>query len=451
MKTHKNFYLSALFLALPNIIQQLMTNFSQMVDNIMVGSLQEIAIAGVTISNQIFFVFLVVLLGFGATGGIFIAQYRGINDNERITEVFRVTLLFSVGLGIVFFLAMQFFPQLVLHVFAKDQATIDSALSFIQYIKYTFLIFPVSIAIASSYRFIGYVKLPMYVSIITVLITIILNYGLIYGNFGLPAMGVPGAGLGTLIARIIEISIYLILTKKLTSPIKVTIRETFKFEIAILKSFIKKGYLLVTNEFMWALSIQLLTVIYTKRVSDNIAAMSIANVLTNMIFIGMGGLSVAIAITVGKHLGQGKFAEAKQDAQKLIKLGTFLGIVLGAIVLGASFFVTMLYNVNPETLNTARIIILISAIFSGLYYLNSSYFFIIRSGGDTRSVLIMDSGFNWVVILPIALIMGLFIPIMSLHFFLVQLLNFLKLAICIRMYKKDNWLINLTIREENQS
>ena len=450
MKVEKKFYLSALLLALPNIVQQLVTNFSQMVDNIMVGSLQEVAIAGVTISNQIFFVFLVVLLGFGATGGIFIAQYRGVNNDEKITEVFRITLLFSFGLGIIFFLALQFFPEVVFHIFAKDQETIASALSFMQYIKYTFLLFPISVAIASAYRFIGMVKIPMYVSIITVIITILLNYTLIYGNFGFPALGVPGAGIGTLIARIIELSIYLVLTKKLFTPVKVSITKAFCIELAVLKSFINKGYGLVTNEFMWALSIQLLTVVYTKRISDNIAAMSIANVLTNMIFIGMGGLSVAIAIIVGKSLGQGKFEKAKQDAHKLIKLGTILGIVLGIVVLIASFFVTMLYDVSPETLQAARIVILISTIFSGLYYLNSSYFFIIRAGGDTKSVLIMDSGFNWVIILPLALIIGQFISIMYLHFLIVQLLNFFKLAICHRMYKKDNWLINLTIKEEKQ-
>ena len=450
MKIRKEFYLSALFLALPNIIQQLVTNFSQMVDNVMVGSLQEVAIAGVTITNQIFFIFLVVLLGFGATGGIFISQYRGIKNDEKVTEVFRVILLFSLGLGVIFFLIMHFTPELVLQIFAKDPATIDSALSYIQYIKYTFLIFPISMAIAASYRYISLVKIPMYISIITVIISMSLNYVLIYGHFGFPALGVPGAAIGTLIARIVELLIFLILTRKLDTPIKITLKKMFSFELYILKNFINKGYGLITNEFMWALSIQILTVIYTQRISENIAAMSIANVMMNMVFIGMGGMSVAISIIIGDHLGQGKFEKAKEDAKKLIKLGAVLGIALGLVVLGASFFITMLYDVNPDTLRTARIIILITTFFSGVYYLNACIFFIIRAGGDTKGVLIMDSGFNWVVFLPLAFIIGKFIPVMYIHYLVVQFINLIKFATARYMYKKYNWLNNLTVQPEEK-
>ena len=450
MKSRKHFYITALMLALPNIIQQLVTNFSQMVDNIMVGRLQEIAIAGVTITNQIFFIFMIVLLGLGATGGIFISQYRGARNDEKITEVFRVVILFAVLVGIIFFLMLTFMPEVILGIFARDQATIDSALSYLQYIKYTFLIFPISMAIAASYRYISLVKIPMYVSMVTVVISMSLNYVLIYGHFGFPALGVPGAGIATLVARLVEVTIYIILTFKLVTPIRLSIKKAFTFESYVIKEYVKKGIGLVTNEFFWAFGLQMTIVIFTSRISDNIAAMSIAGVMTNLLFIGMGGMSVAVSIILGNSLGQGKFEQAKEDSKKLLKLCTLVGLTLGISVLIASYFITMLYDISPETLTTARLIILATTVFSWLYYLNAGLFFAIRTGGDTKSVLIMDSGFMWLVVIPGALIIGKFVPFMALHYFLVQLIDLLKLALARHMYKRDNWLNNLTINPKRE-
>ena len=442
---NKAFYLSALMLALPNIIQQLVTNFSQMVDNIMVGKLQEIAIAGVTITNQIFFIFMVVILGLCATGGIFISQYRGVKNDEKVTEVFRVVMIFAVSIGIIFFLVMHFMPEKVLYIFAKDQATIDSALSYVDFIKYTFLIFPISMAVGACYRYCSLVKIPMYVSIVTVAISIFLNYLLIYGNWGFPALGVSGAAIATFIARIVEVTIFIVLTIKLDTPIKINLAKTFAFEKRLIKDFVNKGYGLVANEFFWSFGLQATTVVYTSRISENIAAMSIANVLMNMIFIGMGGMSVAIAIIIGNSLGQGKFEQAKKDANKLLKLCAVVGISLGAIVLASSYFVTMLYDVSSETIFSARLIILFACLFSWLYYLNAGHFFILRAGGDTRSVLIMDSGFMWLIVIPIAFLIGQFGFIMPIHYLLVQFIDFFKLILARYRYHKDAWLMNLTI------
>ncbi|MDL2211471.1 MATE family efflux transporter [Erysipelotrichaceae bacterium OttesenSCG-928-M19] len=448
MNLKKSFYYTAFFLALPNIIQQLVTNLSQMVDNLMVGRLQEIAIAGVTITNQIFFIFTVVMLGLTAAGGIFITQYKGARNDEKVTEVFRVVLLFSLGLGVLFFLAMHFTPETFLRIFAKDQVVIESALSYVQYIKYTFLIYPISLAIGASYRFCGLVKVPMYVAILSVIVNIIFNYCLIYGNFGFPALGVPGAAIATLIARVVELVILLYLTRRLETPIKVHLSKIFSFEKYVLTDFINKGYGLILNEFFWSFGMQVVVIVYTSKISENIAAMSIANVMTNLIFVGMSGMSVAISIIVGNSLGQGKFEQAKKDSRKLLKLSASVGLFLGITVIVVSYFITMLYDIAPETLQTARLVIVAAACFSWLYYLNVAYFYTLRVGGDTKSVLIMDSGFVWAVMIPVALLIGQLHLYLPLHYFLVQFFDLIKLAVARVRYRKGNWLINLTIHEE---
>ena len=214
---------------------------------------------------------------------------------------------------------------------------------------------------------------------------------------------------------------------------------------AYFKNFIDKATGLVTNEFLWALGIQVTSIIYTQRITENVAALSISSVLTNLIFIGMGGMSIAISIIVGNYLGQNKFKQAKEDSKKLIKMSSLVGMFLGVVILGFSLIITQFYQVSDQTITTARTMILVSAAFSGLYYLNASIFFTLRAGGDTRSVLIMDSGFIWGIMVPVAFIIGQFSLYMPLHFFLVQLLDFIKLWIARKRYRKNTWLNNLTI------
>ena len=304
MKEKKHYYLYVLSLALPNIIQQLITNISQLVDNLMVGRLNEIAIASVSITNQIFFIFTIVLLGLGATGGIFITQYRGARNEEKVSEVYRIILLFNIAVGLLFFILMSFFPVEVYSLFVKDMATINSALDYIAFIKYTFLIYPISIAIGTSFRYYGLVKISMYVVMLSAAVNVVFNYLLIYGNFGFPALGVYGAGMATFISRIVEVGVFIVLTYRLSTPIFTKVRQIFNFEKHIFKNFIDKATGLVTNEFLWALGIQVTSIIYTQRITENVAALSISSVLTNLIFIGMGGMSIAISIIVGNILSR---------------------------------------------------------------------------------------------------------------------------------------------------
>lgn len=444
MTMKKSLWVRTLVLAVPSIIQNLMTNLAQMADILMVGQLQEAAIAGVTITNQIFFIFTIVQFGIGGTAGIYLTQYHGAGNKEKMNEVFRLSLIFSMGVGVLFYVLMHFFPEWLFNLFAYEPVVIADAMEYLHYIQYTFLILPIALTITNGFRFSGYVRLPMYLSIGTVVVGVLLNYGFIHGNFGLPALGVLGAGFATLLTRILEALVAVILTFILDTPIKMKLLQLFKLSKELLVDFIKKGYGLVLNEFFWAFGIQALTVIYTQRVSANIAALSIAQTLGNLIFVGMGGMSVAFSIILGEQLGTDQFEEAKATARKMLRISAVIGLVFGAIVFLLSFPIFTLYDVAPSTIATARYLLLINAIFSWQYYMNAGLYFTLRSGGDTRSVVLVDSGFNWVVMMPIAFILGRFGLWLPLHFLLVQLLEFLKFYVGVRQVRKGTWLKNLT-------
>jgi len=289
--------------------------------------------------------------------------------------------------------------------------------------------------------------LPLYISLVTVALNVVLNYLFIFGNGGFATMGVVGAGLATLIARILEAVIYIAMTFILRTDIKTLPTQVFSFEKELLVNFVKKGYGLVANEFFWSLGMQTLAVLYTKRISENIAAMSISNAIGNMIFVGMGGMSVAISIILGKHLGQGKFQEAKNDARKLRKYTSLTGLFLGVCVFLLSFLLFNFYDVAPQTLMNARYLLAITASFSFLFYLNASYFFILRAGGDTKSVLFMDAGFVWLVVIPSAFLVGRTSVVLPVHVLLINFLEFAKYLIARWLCNKDTWLRNLTVSE----
>ena len=440
----KKYIIGVLLLALPNILQNLVTNMAALIDNLMVGGLQEHAIAGVTITNQVVFVFTIVLFGIGGTAGIFIPQFNGIGNTKKVTEAFKVSLVFSVIFAVAFFIVMFFIPEFILGFFATDPATIAEAMSYLRFIRYTFLLLPISLAIGSGFRFIGHVKIPMYLAIVTVVINTTLNFGLIHGNLGLPALGVQGAALGTLIARGVELVIFVLLTIYIKSPIKLQLRSFFTLEKSMFKMFVEKGYGMVANEFFWAFGMQVVSIIYTMRLSENIAAMSIASTFSKMMFVGMGGISVVFSIYLGEHLAKNQFDSAKRDARRLKAISVVMGLTLGITVFIAALFLTDFFDVAPETLRTGMTILLINVVFSWVYYLNTSYFFILRSGGDTKGVLIIDSFFTWCIMIPAAFLIGRFGLILPIHFLLVQMFEFVKLGLAHRRYRKNEWLNNLT-------
>lgn len=440
----REFIKMALLIALPNIAQQLVINISQMVDNIMIGRLNETAIAGVTIMNELYFVFTVLILGLCATGGIYIAQYKGAALNDKITEVFRIITLGAIVFGILFFCLVTLFPYQIFGIFTKDLKTVEAALTFASVLKFTFLIYPITLVIGASLRFYGYVRVAMYTSITATIINIIGNYGLIYGRLGLPCLEIMGAGIATLSARVLEVIIIIIIMTRLKTPIMLQPLKLFNFSFGLVKEIIKKGVPLLTNDFLWSFGIQALIIIYTFRETNNIAAMSIASIIGNLVFIGMGGMATAIAIIIGDSLGKSNFEQALKDSRILIKLGSLAGLGLGIIMLTISFFVTMIYNVSPATMAMARQCIFVYTCFSWLYYLNGCFFFVLRAGGDTKGALLMDSLYTWVVAIPIALLLSLCHLYMPLFFFSLQFVDFIKLYIAHRRYRQKYWLVNLT-------
>lgn len=441
----KKFYIMALSLGIPSMLQLLAKQFANLADNIMVGGLNVYAIAGVSIINQLHFIFGLSLFGIASTASIFTPQFRANNNEKKITEVFLISLLFMVPVGIIFFVLLKLNPTLILQLFTSDAQTLHYAQIYLDYLAYAFLLFPISLSISFAFRFTGKLKMVMYFAFFNVALSVFLNFGLIHGNMGMPAMGVAGAGMGTLIARITECLVFIGATVVIKSPIKIRILQFFRLDKELIKQYVSKGLGLVFNEFALAVGLQTLIVIYSRRVSSNIAALSIAMTFLNLMHVGFSGMNVMIKLIVGEHLGRSDFTRAKQDAKRLKNLSMVIGLVMGIIIFIVGNLIMFTYNVETTVITDARLLLLVMVGFSWLTYLNASYYFTFAAGGDTKSILWVDSLYIWLLSIPLAFTLGQFNILLPIHYFLVQSLNFLRLYMSRQLDKKGRWLENVTV------
>jgi putative MATE family efflux protein len=438
------FYQRLFALSLPLVLQQLITASIQIVDNVMVGQLGETAIGAVGVVNQLFFV--VIISSFGVMSGstIYMAQYFGAKNQDKLQQTFHFTILAALGVGLVSFLLFTFADELLIGVFTQNVETTLLSMEYIAIIRYGLFAFAISIAISSSLRVVGITKPILWISIITIVLNTLLNGLLIFGLFGLPALGVAGAAIATLIARVIEalLSIWYLIRRQ--TIFKLVLRKLFTIEFGVVKAVVIIGLPLLLNEFFWSMGQTTFLYAYSTRGDSALAAMNVTNTISQITFVMFQAIGTAAAVFVGNKLGENSLDEAEANAKRLILVATVLALLVGLIQFALSFVVLDLYSVSAITKEAAQFNIRVNAMFVPLYTMNVTIFFIIRSGGDTLSTFLMDSGFMWVIAVPIALSLAFFttLPI-TWMFLLIQGTEFLKVSFAFSRFFQRRWIKNL--------
>jgi putative MATE family efflux protein len=315
------FYREVAVVALPIVLQQLIATAMGFIDSVMVGQIGAQAMASVSVSNKYFMIMQAML--FGVTGGlcIFISQYYGADDHEKGQGLFVINALGSLSLAGLFLILISAAPRAMLSVFVNDPATIDYGLSYLNYIRFSYLPFAVSLASMSALRAIGQTRKPLLISSSAILLNTGLNYLLIFGNFGFPAMGIGGAGLATLISRLVEMFLYLLLLSGN--------KQYFNLKIEPIRRLLqvtRKTLSLTGNELLWSAGTVLIFKTYCLVNEANIASLAIVETTSNLIFVLFGGFAAAIAVMVGTRLGASRFEEARQNSRRLLALGLVVGL-----------------------------------------------------------------------------------------------------------------------------
>lgn len=447
------FYKMALTIAVPIMIQNGITNFVGLLDNIMIGQIGTDQMSGVAIVNQLLFVYYLCLFGAVSGAGIFTAQYFGQKNDEGIRYTVRfkfwiVTLITAITF--VLFLAAG---DSLINIYLQGEGSAQSAASTLQYGKQYLILMLVGLPpfmflqiYASTLRECGETVLPMKAGLVAVFINLILNYILIYGKFGMPALGVVGAAIATVISRYVEMFIVVFYTHKHKElfPFTVGLYRTLTIPCELAKKILIKGTPLMLNEAFWASGMAVLTQCYSIRGLHVMAALNISNTINNVfniVFIAMGD---TVAIIVGQLLGAGKMKEAKETDTRLITFSVLCCSGVAALMfLFAPVFPT-LYNTEDQVRTLAAWFIMATAVFMPQNaFLHASYF-TLRSGGKTLITFLFDSVFIWVVSVSIAFLLSHFtaLPVITVYI-CVQIGDWIKCIIGFILVKKGVWLQNI--------
>lgn len=441
----KEFYMATIAIALPIMAQSFVTSFVNLIDNIMIGSVSATALTAVTVANKYYMVYNSAL--FGVTGGasIFISQFYGAKQENKCQKTFNILLSICIIIGLLFMGSVVFFPEKIISIFTNTPEIMESSLAYVKYIAYSYVPYAISMAIIAALRAVGINKIQLKIGIATVFTNTILNFILIYGHLGFPAMGVEGAAIATLIARLLECSIYITLIVKKGYMFHLDLKGLIFYDLTILRSIMTKTIPLTVNEILFGVG---QATVFTAYMSVNeylVAATSVVDTVVNIAFIIFAGLSSAIAILIGKTLGAGKIEEAKSNAVKLIVFGVLVGAAISGVLALLAVFVPNLYNFDQEINETIITLIRIKALYLPIYVVNVCCFFTLRAGGETLNTMIMDSGCLWGFTVSMALILSNFtsLPLVTVYFF-VEGMECFRMFIALYFFKKGKWAKNLT-------
>lgn len=451
----KAFYRRTMAIALPIIIQNGISNFVSLLDNIMVGQVGTLEMSGVSVVNQLLFVFYLCLFGATSGAGIFTAQYHGSDDQDGIRHTFRFkflicTVIAVVGIGI-FLLGGEGLINSYLQGEGNAEDAASTLLHGMDYLKMMLLGLPpfaLSNVYASTLRECGQTKVPMVASVTAVFVNLALNYVLIFGHLGMPAMGVSGAALATVISRYVELLIVAFWTH-LHPAQNPYIRKAYRSLYIPGKLFgniLTKGTPLLLNEFMWSAGMATLNQCYSTCSLEVVPAMNICSTLHNLACVVFLAIGSTVGIIMGQMLGANRpEAEIRAENRKLLTLGVFSGVVFGVCMAAFSGVFPLLYNTEESVrqLSTGLILICAAAMPLGAY-LNPVYF-TLRSGGKTMITFLFDSGFLWLVTVPLAFCLSRFTELHILPLFaLCQVVDIIKCILGAILNKRGTWIQRLS-------
>jgi len=392
-----------LTIALPISFQQLINASLNMIDVIMVGQLGEASIAALGLSNQVFFVFILLLFGLTSGMAIFTAQFWGKGEVNPIRKVLGMSILITSIIALIFTLAATLAPRMVLGFYTEDAQVIEIGASYLGIVGFSYI----PVAIATSYiatmRSIHLIKLTVIATISALIFKTILGYMLIFGIGGLPALGVRGAAIGTASGWTLELILLLVLVYTQKTPLAANPLTFFTFDLSFFGRVLKTTLPALANELFWSFGITTYNAIYARIGTDSIAAINVNATIEELGFVVFMGLGNACAVMVGNRIGAGKKEEAFETVRRVVILSTISAWIVGLIVLSLRDAVVSLYDLSPSGEHNVRMLMLMMACVLWIRMFNFSTFIgALRAGGDTRFALIMEICSIWLIGVPAA-------------------------------------------------
>lgn len=443
----RNFLKKTVMIALPVAMQGMLNTVVNLVDNLMIGSLGSTAIASVGLANKVFFVFTLLVFGINSGSGVLAAQYWGSKDVKNIRKVLGLALALAVTGAVAFMIPASIKPRLLMRIFTTSDASIQMGAA---YLTVAALSYPCT-ALTNTYvamlRAVNRVKEPVMISCAAIVTNICFNYILIFGKFGAPAMGVTGAALATLIARVVEVILILGVVYLGRTPLACGIRDLFGWSRGFLKKFFVTALPVIFNEFIWGLGTTIYSMAYGRMGDDAVAAITIATTIQDLVVVLFQGLSAATAVILGNEMGAGQLKKAEIYGKNFFILQFLVTVVMACVCVALRWKFIALYQpgISDQVAQAVSRCILVFAIFSPFRMFNYvNVVGVLRSGGDTAMCLFIDTSGVWCIGIPLAFIGGLILkqPI-HIVYGMVTLEEVYKAVIGYIRYRQKKWLRNL--------
>ncbi len=409
-KDNKRFYKILISLCIPIIIQNLISTSVNVIDTVMISSLGEISVASIGVANQFFFLFNMSLAGITGGAGVFISQFFGKSDVNNIRKVTGFSTILAFILSLIFFIPALAIPTQIINIFSYDPEVIKQCSEYFSIVVFCYPLIAISTVFSMGSRGVRNPKLGMFCSAIALFVNIILNYGLIFGNLGLPTMGVKGAALATVIARIIELILiigYVYFLKK-DYILRFTIKDLKNINSEFLNPLIAKSLPIFLNDSLWAVGTVLYSIAYSKAGTSAIAASQIATSTGNFFIMTAVCIANGAAIMIGNELGADNIKRAINYAKKFSILVFLAGLAFGVLLILNIPLLLKIFTVSDTLAPDIKKIFFIMGILMALKSFNVLLIIgILRSGGDTKYALFLELGCMWLVSIPLTFIAAL--------------------------------------------
>lgn len=447
------FYKQLVVLMVPIMIQNGITNFVNMLDNIMIGATGTDQMTGVSLANQFFFVFNLCIFGAVSGAGIFGAQFFGNNDHEGVRHTFRFKMIFSILLTIAGIALFIFFGEDLLKLYMKGEsasvdpvATLGYGKDYIKIMLIGVLPYTIVQCYSGTLREGAAPTLPMIAGVIAVGVNLVFNYILIFGKFGAPAMGVEGAAVATVLSRFVELAIVVICThaNKKRFPYMQGVYKSLYVPGSLVGQLLVKSLPLMLNETLWSAGIAMVNESYSYRTLDAIAAGNISQTFWNVFSIAYLAVGNAIGIILGQMLGANRLKEAKEASYKMISFSFVIAFTIGMVYMVAAEFIPLFYKADDHIRSLATTMMQITALAMPFEALAHASYFTLRSGGKIGITLVFDSGFMWGVNVLLAFLLTRYTDVSLLGVFtIIQFVAVIKSVCGLLLVKSGYWVKNI--------
>ncbi len=445
-KQNKEFYRNLLALSLPLIVQNIINSSLGMIDTAMLGALGEVELSSVTIANSPFFIIMLVCFGLQSGGSVLISQYWGKRDYIAINKILGISLYISCSVAAILTTLTFIFPVQVASIWTNNPELQLFAAKYIRIVSFGALINCAATIYIGAHRSMGNPKLGMYIFGISMFANCIFNYIFIFGKFGAPAMGVEGAALGTLLARVLEFIITMVYIV-VNNRFKINLRALISPGKIITKDFVRYSMPVVANETLWALGFMVYPAVFGRMSSAYVAAYTITGNLDRLIFVVIFGVGSAVAVIVGNDIGAKKSnEEVYSSARTLMALAVVLGFIAMGMMLLFSDIAISIFKISDVAVSAAKFMIMINSFMMPMRALNfTNIVGVLRGGGDVIASVVLDIVPMYVFTIPAVLIASfVFGASGEIIYVLICTDEFSKFFFSLRRFISRKWIRNLT-------